>query len=92
MALVRGSRRVFADLRVAVGGPVGGFLLTRFGFHATATNNQFTSNVIGVVGGFVAGLGVYAIFGFFKTRRYMQPIIVTVGDGVQSSGGAAPRI
>lgn len=86
MALVRGSRRVFADLRVAVGGPVGGFLLTRFGFHATATNNQFTSNVIGVVGGFVAGLGVYAIFGFFKTRRYMQPIIVTVGDGVQSSG------
>ena len=67
-----------------VGGPVGGFLLTRFGFHATATNNQFTNNVIGVVGGFVAGLGFYAIFGFFKTRRYMQPIIVTVADGVQS--------
>ena len=69
-----------------VGGPVGGLVLAEFGFRVTATTDQFTNNIVGALGGFVVGLGVYSIAAFFKTRRYMQPLTVAVADGVLSSG------
>ncbi|KVE28316.1 hypothetical protein WI93_11075 [Burkholderia vietnamiensis] len=64
------------------GGSFGGFMLAKFG--VSATNDQFTNNVIGTVGGFVLGVGVYAIVGFFKTRRYMQPLVLSITDDVRS--------
>lgn len=60
----------------------GGLILAKFG--VPATNDPLTNNVIGAVGGFVIGLGVYAIVGFFKTRRYMQPLVLTVTDEARS--------
>ena len=64
------------------GGSFGGFILAKFGI--SATNDQFTNNVVGAVGGFVIGVGVYAIFGFFKTRRYLQPLALSITDTVRS--------
>jgi len=64
------------------GGSFGGFVLAKFGVHATS--DLLTSNVVGAVGGFVIGVGVYAIVGFFKTRRYMCPLVLTVTDDVRS--------
>ncbi|MBR7900981.1 MULTISPECIES: hypothetical protein [Burkholderia] len=64
------------------GGSFGGFMLAKFG--VGASNDQFTNNVIGAVGGFVIGLGFYAIVGFFKTRRYMQPLALSITDDVLS--------
>jgi len=64
------------------GGSFGGFILAKFGVHAT--DDQLTSNVVGAVGGFVIGVGVYAIIGFFKTRRYMCPLVLTVTDDKRS--------
>ena len=60
----------------------GGLILAKFG--VPATNDPLTNNVIGAVGGFVIGLGFYAILGFSKTRRYMQPLVLTVADDVRS--------
>lgn len=65
-----------------IGGSVSGFMLAKFG--VSATNDQFANNVIGAVGGFVIGLGVYAIVGIFKTRRYMQPLALSITDDVRS--------
>lgn len=64
------------------GGSCGGFILAKFGF--SATNDQFTNNVVGAVGGFILGVGVYAIIGFFKTRRYIQPLALSITDDVRS--------
>ncbi|MEK0233023.1 hypothetical protein [Ralstonia pseudosolanacearum] len=64
------------------GGVFGGFMLAKFG--VSATSDQFTNNVIGTVGGFVIGLGVYAIIGFFKTRRYMKPLALSITDEMRS--------
>jgi len=64
------------------GGSVGGFILAKFGVRVA--NDQFTSNVVGAVGGFVIGVGVYAIAAIFKTRRYMQPIALSITDDVRS--------
>jgi hypothetical protein len=64
------------------GGSFGGFALAKFG--VLATNDQLTANVVGAVGGFVIGVGVYAIVGFFKTRRYIQPLVLAVADDVRS--------
>ncbi|CAJ3224725.1 hypothetical protein [Burkholderia pseudomallei] len=64
------------------GGAIGGFFLAMFGIRAT--NDQLTTNIVGAVGGFVIGLGVYAIVAIFKTRRYMQPLVVTVTDDKRS--------
>jgi hypothetical protein len=64
------------------GGSFGGFILAKFGVRASS--DQLTSSVVGAVGGFVIGVGVYAMVGFFKTRRYMQPLVLTVVDGVRS--------
>lgn len=60
----------------------GGLILAKFGI--PATNDPLTNNVIGACGGFVIGLGFYAIVGFFKTRQYMQPLVLTVADDVRS--------
>lgn len=60
----------------------GGLILTKVGIRAT--NDPLTNNVVGAVGGFVIGLGVYAIVGFFKTRRYMQPLVLSVTDEARS--------
>lgn len=64
------------------GGSFGGFMLAKFG--VSAINDPFTNNVIGAVGGFVIGLGFYAIVGFFKTRRFMQPLELSITDDVRS--------
>lgn len=64
------------------GGSVSGFLLAKFGI--SVTNDQFTNNVVVAVGGFVLGVGLYAIIGFFKTRRYMQPLVLSITDDVRS--------
>ncbi|CAE6801833.1 hypothetical protein [Paraburkholderia domus] len=60
----------------------GGLILAKFG--VPATNDPLTNNVIGACGGFVIGVGVYAIVGFFKTRRYMQPLVLSITDDVRS--------
>lgn len=59
-----------------------GFIFTKLGI--AATTDQFTNNVIGAVGGFVIGLGVYAIIGFFKTQRYVQPLALSITDDLRS--------
>lgn len=65
-----------------IGGSVSGFILAKFG--VSVTNDQFTNNVVGAVGGFVIGVGVYAIVGVFKTRRYTQPLALSITDDVPS--------
>ncbi|MDV2201746.1 hypothetical protein [Burkholderia pseudomallei] len=64
------------------GGSVSGFFLAKFG--VSVTNDQFTNSIVVAVGGFVLGVGVYAIIGFFKTRRYMQPLALSIMDDVRS--------
>ncbi|MEX3671411.1 hypothetical protein AB3X82_24790 [Paraburkholderia phenoliruptrix] len=64
------------------GGSVSGFFLAKFGVNVT--NDQFTNNVVVAVGGFVLGVGVYAIVGFFKTRRHTQPLALSITDDVRS--------
>ncbi|CAJ5215112.1 hypothetical protein [Burkholderia pseudomallei] len=66
------------------GGSVSGFFLAKFG--VSVTDDQFTNNVVVAVGGFVIGVGVYAIVGFFKTLRHMQPLALSITDDVRSSG------
>lgn len=65
-----------------IGSTFGGFILANLGIHAAS--NQFTSNVVGAFGGFVIGLGIYAIVAVFKTRRYMHPLALMVTDDVRS--------
>lgn len=65
-----------------IGSSSGGFLLAKFGIHVA--NDQFTSNVVGALGGFAVGIGVYAIVAVFKTLRFMQPLAVRVADDVRS--------
>lgn len=65
-----------------IGGSVSGFIVAKFGVRAA--NNSLTISVIGAVGGFLIGLGVYAIVGFFKTRRYMQPLVLSITDDERS--------
>ena len=48
------------------------------------SSDQLTSNVVGAVGGFVVGVVFYAIVGVFKTRRYMQPLALSITDEVRS--------
>ncbi|MFM0139904.1 hypothetical protein [Caballeronia grimmiae] len=64
------------------GSSVSGFFLAMSG--VSVTNDQFTNNLVVAVGGFVLGLGVYAIIGFFKTRRFMQPLALSITDDVRS--------
>jgi hypothetical protein len=64
------------------GSSFGGFFLAKFG--VSVTNDQFTNNVVVAVGGFVLGLGVYAIVGFFKARRHMDPLTLSITDTVRS--------
>jgi hypothetical protein len=64
------------------GGSLGGVMLARIG--VSTTNDQFTNNLVGAVGGFVVGLAVYSVVGFFKTRRFMEPLVLTVTDDVRS--------
>ncbi|MDR6419390.1 hypothetical protein J2801_001641 [Paraburkholderia phenoliruptrix] len=64
------------------GSSVSGFMLAKFG--VSVTNDQFTNSIVVAVGGFVLGVGVYAIIGFFKTRRYMQPLALSITDDVRS--------
>lgn len=64
------------------GGSFGGFMLAKFGI--SATNDQFKNNVVGAVGGFVVGVVFYAIVGVFKTRRYMQPLALSITDKARS--------
>lgn len=67
-----------------IGGSFGGFFLTKLGIHAT--NDPFINNVVGAVSGFVIGVGVCGILALFKTQRYVQPLTLSVKDGVLSSG------
>lgn len=64
------------------GSSFGGFILAKFGVHAPS--DQLTSNVVGAVGGFFIGVGFYAILGFFKTRRCMHPLALSITDDVRS--------
>ncbi|HEM7873899.1 TPA: hypothetical protein U2L31_000212 [Burkholderia contaminans] len=64
------------------GGSVSGFVLAKFGIRTTS--DQLTTNIIGAAGGFLLGLGVYAVVGFFKTQRYMQPLALSITDEVRS--------
>lgn len=64
------------------GSSFGGFVLSKFGVHVSS--DPFVSNVVGAAGGFVIGVGFYAVAGFIKTQRYMQPLVVTVADDVRS--------
>jgi hypothetical protein len=63
------------------GGWFGGFVLVKFGVQVAT--DQVTSNVVAAVGGFVVGVAVYAVVGFFKTRSRMQPLTLTVADDVR---------
>ncbi len=64
------------------GGSVGGFVLAKFGIRTAS--DQLTTNIIGAFGGFLLGLCVYAVVGFFKTQRYMQPLALSITDDVRS--------
>lgn len=64
------------------GGSVGGFVLAKFGIHTAS--DQLTINIIGAAGGFLVGLCVYAVVGFFKTQRYMQPLVLSITDNIRS--------
>lgn len=64
------------------GGSFGGFILAKFGVRASS--DQLTSSVVGAVGGFVVGVVFYAIVGVFKTRRYMQPLALSITDKARS--------
>lgn len=64
------------------GSSSGGYILAKIGVRVSS--DLLTSNVVGAVGGFVVGVGVYAIVGFSKTRRYMQPLVLSVADDVRS--------
>lgn len=63
------------------GGWFGGFVLVKFGVQVAT--DQVTSNVVAAVGGFVIGVAVYGVVGFFKTRSRMQPLILTVADDIR---------
>jgi hypothetical protein len=60
----------------------GGFLLATL--KVPATTDPMTNNVIGAVGGFVIGVCVYTVVGFFKTRRYMQPLALAITDDMRT--------
>ncbi len=59
-----------------------GFILAKLG--VPAITNPLGNNLIGGFGGFVIGVGYYAVVGFFKTRRYMQPLALSITDDVRS--------
>lgn len=65
-----------------IGASFGGFIAAKFGI--LAANNPFESSLIGAASGFVIGIGVYAIVGFFKAHRYMQPLALSITDDVRS--------
>ncbi|WP_035553938.1 hypothetical protein [Burkholderia sp. 9120] len=64
------------------GSSSGGYILAKIGVRVSS--DQLTSNVVGAVGGFVVGVVFYAIVGVFKTRRYMQPLALSITDEVRS--------
>ncbi|VVE71310.1 hypothetical protein PPN31119_03894 [Pandoraea pnomenusa] len=74
--------QTFGWLTLFSGSVSGGFLAAKFGI--CAASDPFKSNLIGAASGFVIGLGVYAIVGIFKTRRYMQPLALSITDDVRS--------
>lgn len=64
------------------GGWVGGFFLVKFGIGAIS--GQVTNNIVAVAGGLLIGFAVYVVAGFFKARRHMDPLTLSVTDDVRS--------
>ena len=64
------------------GGWIGGFFLVKFGIGALS--GQVANNIVAAAGGLLIGFAAYVVAGFFKARRHMDPLTLSITDDVRS--------